>query len=55
VRQTDRRLFIVGFPCDPLCPLWSKPLIFSSNPKTYTGSRRDITITILDALDMPLV
>ena len=50
VRQTDRRLFIVGFPCDPLCPLWLKPLTSSSDTKTYAGSRRNITITIFDAL-----
>jgi hypothetical protein len=32
----DRRLFIVGFPCDPLCPLcplWLKPLTSSSDTK----------------------
>src|ERR1035441_10062027 len=38
VRQTDRHLWSPGFPCDPLCPLWLKPL--TSSPDTTDHADR---------------
>ncbi len=35
-------LCVTDFPCDPLCPLWLKPLTSSVDTKIYAGSRRNI-------------